>query len=192
MEDTPYWTYVPNFVSNDLFEGLYEQLITLTKEYPVVVYGKTYPSRRISCVFCDQDVKPQPPARLFTYGNIPSYDWNESSVIQQLRDAVETYTEIKYDYCLAHIYRDGTDKIDRHSDKEGLHTIIASLSLGATRKFRFQRNGLSSGHEKEFDLAGGDLLLMKVGCQARYHHWVPQQKRVKTPRINLTFRKIDK
>jgi len=49
--------------------------------------------------------------------------------------------------------------------------------------------GVSAGWEKEFILNGGDLLIMKIGCQKEYNHWVPIEKKVLDSRINLTFRK---
>ncbi len=84
--------------------------------------------------------------------------------LKQIRDMVQNYmlkfldTEIEFDYALVHLYRDGKDKIDKHSDREARKTHVASLSLGERRKFRFQRSGLTSGWEKEFELEGGDLL----------------------------------
>ncbi len=105
-----------------------------------------------------------------------------------IKNLLENDFNCKFNYCLSHLYRNGDDKIDRHSDKEALNNPIASLSFGATRKFRFQRKGVTSGWEKEFELNGGDLLIMKVGCQQIYEHWIPVEKKVKEPRINLTFR----
>lgn len=200
-EDTQYWTYVPGFVDNSYFELVYDDMKRFVKQYDVNVYGKVYPSRRMSCTFtnvdnCNDDdnnnIKNKYNTALFSYSDIPSYDWNQSPAIVWLRQQMEDHCQTTFDYCLVHLYRDGEDKIDKHSDKEGLNTVIASLSMGATRKFRFQKIGISSGWDKEYALAGGDLLIMKVGCQSRYVHWVPKEVRVKQPRLNFTFRTYDK
>jgi len=45
-------------------------------------------------------------------------------VIIQLKESIYKYTNEKFDYCLAHIYKDGNDKIDRHSDRESMNKII--------------------------------------------------------------------
>ena len=37
-------------------------------------------------------------------------------------------------------------------------------------------------------LTDGDLLLMLPGCQEKYQHSIPVRKRIKEPRLNLTFR----
>ena len=42
--------------------------------------------------------------------------------------------DIKFDYCLVNLYRDGNDYINFHADNEA-KDIIASISLGATRRF---------------------------------------------------------
>ena len=65
---------------------------------------------------------------------------------------------------------------------------IASISLGAARKFRFR----SATKEKiwEEKLLSGSLVWMKPGCQEYLQHEVPKQINVMEPRINLTFRKF--
>jgi alkylated DNA repair dioxygenase AlkB len=70
-----------------------------------------------------------------------------------------------------------------------MYPVIASLSLGAERRFRV------SAREKEakklvFPMKHGDLLLMGAGFQENYSHSVPKDMKVHEPRINLTFRKI--
>ncbi|CAF3798372.1 unnamed protein product, partial [Rotaria sp. Silwood1] len=41
---------------------------------------------------------------------------------------------VKFAYCLVNLYRNGNDYINFHADNEA-KDIIASISLGATRKF---------------------------------------------------------
>ena len=65
---------------------------------------------------------------------------------------------------------------------------IASLTFGAERKFSFK-------HKKTEDvvslqLENGSLLMMKDVIQTFWLHRLPPTKKVKTPRINLTFRTI--
>jgi len=81
--------------------------------------------------------------------------------------------------------------ISWHNDKEALNTPVASISLGATRLFRFRDIKETKGWEYELNLKSGDLVYMKEGCQRKYKHAVPVQKKVKDPRINLTFRQFE-
>ncbi len=93
---------------------------------------------------------------------------------------------------LANLYRDGQDSVAWHADDEkelGPAPIIASLSLGATRRFRMKRNGASES--LGFDLEGGSLLIMGPSIQHRWQHAITKTKRSVGPRINLTFRSID-
>ncbi len=92
---------------------------------------------------------------------------------------------------LANLYRDGADAMGWHSDDEpelGPDPVIASLSLGAARRFRLKpRRG---GEPRELLLTDGSLLVMGPGVQAGWRHCIPRQTGVREPRINLTFRRI--
>jgi alkylated DNA repair dioxygenase AlkB len=154
----------------------------------------------MSCKFQDVNEKDEegnmkePPkhiAQAFAYDQLPVFDWSESKTISHIKELTEARFGVKFDYVLVHLYRDGNDMINYHADKEAMHTPIASISLGATRKFRFRRKNQTSGFEKEYHLKSGALVLMKTGCQQEYIHGVPQEKKVTMPRINLTLRKFE-
>lgn len=91
------------------------------------------------------------------------------------------------------MYRDGNDFIGFHRDDEADvpgKNVIASLSLGTTRKFvlkhyKDQRN--TNTHT--LSLAHGSLVVMMGDTQKDWRHGVPKDESVKTSRINLTFRK---
>lgn len=63
--------------------------------------------------------------------------------------------------------------------------VIASLSLGATRRFVLKH---SSGVKLEYAMTSGSLMVMDGHMQKTWKHSVPKEARVKHPRINLTFR----
>lgn len=184
--DDDHWSYVPEAISNPnlLFSNLLEQIKNKVVSYQVVsafAEGKTFLSRRLSCVFSDQDST--------QYGSgIPIYRWNESSIICFIKDRVEKLLDKKFDYVLCHLYRDGTDHISPHRDREAMKTTIASVSLGATRKFRLRKMTEKNGWNEEFEMKSGSMIVMKPSCQHNYLHWVPEQKKISKPRINLTFR----
>jgi alkylated DNA repair dioxygenase AlkB len=93
---------------------------------------------------------------------------------------------------LCNLYRDGTDGVDWHADDEpefGPMPVIASLSLGATRRFDLRRVDDHS-IKVELDLHHGDLVIMSGTTQTLWRHRVPKTKKLVGERINLTFRNV--
>jgi alkylated DNA repair dioxygenase AlkB len=79
-----------------------------------------------------------------------------------------------------------------HSDDEkalGRNTAIASLTLGAERKFSF-RHKSKRDEPISIILENGSLLVMKGATQTHWQHSVPRTAMVTTARINLTFRTV--
>lgn len=94
-----------------------------------------------------------------------------------------------YNYCLANRYRHGSDSMGWHADDEPeMGNVIASVSLGATRKFRIRHN--QTRQTQTFLLEHGSLLIMAGTMQQFWQHEVPKTKRPVGERINLTFREI--
>lgn len=98
-------------------------------------------------------------------------------------------------------YKDGHDHMGEHRDDErelDPACPIASVSLGAVRDFIFRHKDARSGSSKrqiepvKLELAHGSLLLMNYPTNTYWYHSLPVRKKVKTPRINLTFRRIVK
>ena len=80
-----------------------------------------------------------------------------------------------------------------HSDNEkelGENPVIASLSLGAQRKFVFKHR--ITKQKVSLFLESGSLLMMKGKTQEHWLHALPKTKKVNKPRINITFRRIVK
>ena len=96
-----------------------------------------------------------------------------------------------YNAVLCNLYRNGNDSVGLHADAEPeMGPVIASLSLGAERLFRLKRrDGAVAFSER---LPGGSLLIMAGETQRNFRHEVPKQPRVTQPRINLTFRRIER
>lgn len=89
-------------------------------------------------------------------------------------------------------YRDGRDAMGWHSDDEpelGTEPVIASVSLGAERRFLLKRrDGLVE--RQHLVLTHGSLLLMAGRTQHEWLHCLPRTARPVGERINLTFRWI--
>jgi len=104
---------------------------------------------------------------------------------------VEDLTQETYNSCLLNLYHNGSEGMGWHSDdeKELLKDgAIASLSLGADRKFVFKHK--RSNEKVSVWLEHGSLLLMRGPTQTHWKHSLPTTKKIHSPRINLTFRTI--
>ena len=108
-----------------------------------------------------------------------------------LKSRAEAIWKTSFNSVLINLYRHGQDSMGWHSDDEaalGDNPIIASLSLGAARRFQFKHR--KTDERINIKLSHGSCLVMAGSCQACWRHQLPKTKRVSEPRINLTFRKI--
>ena len=87
-------------------------------------------------------------------------------------------------------YRDGSDSVAWHGDTIGRSstedTMVAIISLGATRTFALRRRG--GGPSLRLPQAHGDLLVMGGSCQRTWEHAVPKTSTPVGPRISIQFR----
>lgn len=94
-----------------------------------------------------------------------------------------------FNSALANLYRSGEDSMGWHADDEpelGREPVIASVSLGAERRFDFRHR--ESGDTASVVLPHGSLLVMRGQSQHQWVHRIARTKKVTSPRINLTFR----
>ncbi|SNW62200.1 alkylated DNA repair [Orpheovirus IHUMI-LCC2] len=117
--------------------------------------------------------------------------------ILDLKTFISLDTQLFYNSSLINYYRDGHDKIGEHSDKEiaegmaDAYKTVATYSLGTSRKFRFKgKKADEQGHFEKYELLvkDGDLLIMGPTCQDHYTHCIPEEAKVKSPRISITLR----
>ena len=94
----------------------------------------------------------------------------------------------KIKYAQINYYRNGDDYIGWHTDSEVIEgDLIASLSLGVTRKFQFK--SISKKEQYEIDLTDGSLIIFdESAAKLDWKHRIPKQKNINKGRINLTFR----
>ncbi|OLQ92288.1 DNA repair protein [Vibrio panuliri] len=113
------------------------------------------------------------------------------ALITQLKEQCEIVCQQPFNTVLLNLYRDGQDYMGWHQDNErelGVNPVIASVSLGAVRKFAIKRKDGSA--KLDFHLNHGSLLVMAGELQHHWRHSLPKTKRISEPRINLTFRYI--
>lgn len=90
-------------------------------------------------------------------------------------------------FCL---YRDGSDSVAWHGDRIGRSetedTMVAIVSLGATRMFAMRPRG--GGPSLRLPQSHGDLLVMGGSCQRTWEHAVPKTSAPVGPRMSIQFR----
>ncbi len=113
--------------------------------------------------------------------------------VKSLRDQLVPLCHVPFNSVLLNQYRTGGDKMGWHSDDEpelGKNPVIASITLGATRRFVLKHRYDKSQPKLTFDLPCGSLLIMAGQTQHYWQHALPETRRIHEERINLTFRYI--
>ena len=148
------------------------------------MFGQAIPQPRLTAWYGDPDAR-------YTYSGLRWEPRPWLPALQALRQRLETATGTRFNSVLLNLYRDGRDSMGWHADDEpelGPAPAIASLSLGATRRFRLRpRAGLAHA-PLALDLPAGSLLLMRGPTQRCWQHALPKTARPVGPRLNLTFR----
>lgn len=134
--------------------------------------------------------------------------WDEdapaSTALKQLGTRIENLLRLPNDFfnvILANRYHHGQDFMGWHADNErslGDEPIIASISLGAERRFLIRRKAVAAradgehAEKIEYLLAHGSLLVMSGKMQKFYQHSLPKVTRSKCNemRLNFTFRRV--
>jgi alkylated DNA repair dioxygenase AlkB len=112
--------------------------------------------------------------------------------LEELRQLASRLAGTAFNGVLLNLYRDGRDSMGWHSDDEpelGPDPVVASLSFGATRRFRL-RHKRDPGRSVTIDLPHGSLLVMAGPTQHHWQHALPKTSRPVGPRLNLTFRRL--
>jgi alkylated DNA repair dioxygenase AlkB len=149
-----------------------------------VIYGKRIVTARKVAWYGDADYS-------YTYSGTTKTALAWTRELQALKHLVEGKTGTMFNSCLLNLYDNGSQGMAWHSDDEkslGKNTAIASLSLGAERKFSLRHK--RTGKSVSIQLEDGSLLVMKGTTQTFWQHSVPKSAKIMTPRINLTFRTI--
>jgi alkylated DNA repair dioxygenase AlkB len=150
----------------------------------ITIFGKNHQIPRLQAWYADNKIE-------YTYSGkkLQRHDWN--NLLLEIKEKIENITSFKFNSVLANLYRDGNDSMGLHSDDEkelGKKPVIASLSLGEAREIYFKHKN------KKLNLiipqASGQLLVMHGKTQEYWKHEIKKTKKIKKPRINLTFRNI--
>lgn len=147
-----------------------------------VIFGKKIITKRKVAWYADI-------AFQYTYSKITRTALLWTPTLLELKAVAEAHTGATYNSCLLNLYHNGNEGMAWHSDAESdlkKHAPIASLSLGAARKFLFKHK--HTGAKRAVPLTHGSLLVMKDETQEYWLHRLPPTKLITQPRVNLTFR----
>lgn len=154
------------------------------KNDEAVIYGKHFITKRKVAWYGDSEYE-------YTYSNTTRKALVWTKELLELKAIVEQITGTRFNSCLLNLYHNGSEGMAWHSDNEkslGKNTVIASLSLGAERKFSFKHK--RTKQVVSLVLESGSLLVMKDETQTNWLHRLPETTKVLKPRISLTFRTI--
>jgi alkylated DNA repair dioxygenase AlkB len=189
-----------NLLPQDGIVNYYKNLLTLNeanfyfdsllhsiewKNDQAFIYGKLIITKRKVAWYGDTDFE-------YTYSKITKRALPWTAELVELKKITEELTGEKFNSCLLNLYHNGDEGMAWHSDAEKVlkkNGAIASLSLGAERKFSFKHK--ETKETISLILENGSLLMMKGSTQTYWLHRLPPTKLISTPRINLTFRSID-
>lgn len=149
------------------------------------IYGEEHLAPRSTAWFGD-------PGAVYRYSGTVNTPAPWLSSLRTVRSRIEETAGATFNSCLANLYRDGEDHVNWHADDEGglgHDPVIASLSLGATRRFVLRKRD-ARNVKIEILLEHGQLVVMGSGTQRTWQHAVPKMVGVKTPRVNLTWRLV--
>lgn len=117
--------------------------------------------------------------------------WTDELML--IKERIEQVAGAHFNSVLLNRYRNGKDSMGWHADDEpelGHNPVIASVNLGASRRFMLRHQ--EAGLKYELELQHGSLLIMKGALQHHWQHQVPKTAKVSGERINLTFRVIQR
>ncbi len=152
----------------------------------VVVWGRKVPQPRLIAWYGDA-------GRAYAYSGIRLRPSPWTPLLLDIKARIEEATGAAFNSVLLNYYRDNCDSIGFHSDDEpelGERPVIASLSLGEERTFVLRHKRSKETAPMRLRLPSGSLLLMAGDTQHCWRHGIPKESRPRSPRINLTFRKI--
>lgn len=154
------------------------------ERHHVRIFGREIPAPRLSCWIGD-------PGVAYTYSRVRFEPRPWTPALARVRQRIEHALDARFNSVLANRYASGADSMGWHADDEpelGLQPRIASLSLGATRRFVLRPR--AGGAKVELPLTHGSLLVMEGDTQANWQHALPRTAGAAGLRINLTFRRI--
>ncbi len=156
------------------------------KQKTIKIFGKDVLEPRLTAWYGDTNA-----AYAYSGTKMTPLPWIPE--LLEIKSRLEKLCKASFNSVLLNLYRDQHDSMGLHSDDEkelGPAPVIASVSLGATRKFILKPRNPLIQKPLIYILTSGSLLVMRGTTQKLWKHGVPKEAKPCGPRINLTFRKI--
>jgi len=154
----------------------------------ITLFGKTHDIPRLTAWYGDEGAE-------YEYSGVRCKPEPWTTELTHIKNQIEEFLPTEwFNSVLLNLYRNGLDKMGWHADNEkslGQNPTIASVSLGATRKFDLKHR-TDKSQRLRLELTSGSLLVMSGDLQHHFLHQVPMQKRIVESRINLTYRTVFK
>ena len=153
-------------------------------QYDYQAFGRRFSVPRLQAWYADEGAHYR-----YSDNMLKSHPW--TSTLLAIKRDVEEQTAHQFNSVLLTYYRTGDDHVTWHADNEaelGETPVIASLSLGVSRRFLFRHN--QNNETGDMTLNHGDLLLMHPDFQRHWQHCVPPDPDSQSARVNLTFRHV--
>jgi alkylated DNA repair dioxygenase AlkB len=178
--------YFGKIIEKSAADNYFEILVKTInwKNDEAVIYGKKLITKRKVAWYGEREFE-------YTYSNTTKKAQPFNKELLELKYLAEQVCGETFNSCLLNLYHNGDETMAWHSDAEKdlkKNGAIGSLSFGAERKFAFKHK--RTGEKISVLLEHGSLLVMKDQTQTFWLHRLPPTTKVKTPRINLTFRTI--
>ena len=182
--------YYPAFFTlteaDDLFAQLVDPHQIAWRQESIRLFGKTVPTPRLSAWYGEEGTA-------YTYSGLTMQPLPFTPILLSVKQKIEAIAfPDQFNSVLLNLYRTGADSMGWHSDDEqelGSNPVIASVNLGATRRFLL-RHTQQKHLKHEILLQHGSLLLMQGTTQHYWQHAIPKTAKPTPARINLTFRKV--
>jgi len=179
--------YYPQFLDAEKADSFFQILLSDLdwRSFPIKMFGKMVMQPRLVA----WHGLPNVPIR---YSGVTLEPAPFTATLLAIKSELENTLGISFNGVLCNLYRDENDSMGWHSDDEkylGKCPIIASVSLGAVRKFQL-KSKTAALVKANLLLEHGSLLVMKGETQAYFKHQLPKMSKPCGPRINLTFRQI--
>jgi alkylated DNA repair dioxygenase AlkB len=167
--------------ATEIFAALLEELDW--KQRSIRIFGREVLQPRLTAWYGDA---------AYTYSGVTLAPLPWTPLLSELRERLIADVGERFNSVLCNLYRTGADSMGLHSDDEkelGPRPVIASVSLGAARRFVLRHKGKKAA-PVGIELTNGSLLVMGGATQAFWKHEVPKEPSRIGARINLTFRYI--
>lgn len=150
----------------------------------IILFGKTYSTPRLEAFYSEN-------SKNYAYSGQKMKSNSFTPLLMEIKSKVEEASGKTFNSVLVNYYRDGNDSNGWHADNEkelGKNPLISSVSFGASRRFDLKH--IITNEKISFQLNSGSLLIMGGEMQHFWKHQIAKSKKIKSGRINLTFRTI--